>query len=198
MKNITLLLAGIFAFCSFSLVPGWELKKNENGIKVFTRDKAGSPLKEYKATVTVNAPMGEVLGKIKDVPSYINWQYPCKEAKIVQTISDNEFISYTLNEAPWPISDRDVIVRSKFFHNEDQTVTMTMDALSENLVEPREGIVRITKMVGKWTFTPVEGGTKVMMQVHADPAGSIPKWLANSSVVDSPFRTLTNLKAMME
>lgn len=199
MKYLTLTLIFLMTFCSFSFAPGWELKKNENGIKVFTRVKEGSPLKEYKATVTINATMDAVLSVIKDVPGYVNWQYPCKEAKIVKQISDNEFISYTLNEAPWPIYDRDVVVRSVFHQQDDQTVMMTMDAIAEEgFVEPVNGVVRITKMVGKWWFKPVTDGIEITMQVHADPAGSIPKWLANSSVVDSPFRTLTNLKTLME
>ncbi len=198
MKNLTLLLLCCLTFSSFILDPGWELQKNENGIKVFTRDKEGSPLKEYKASVIIKASMEEILTVIKDVPGYVNWQNPCKEAKVVESISENEFISYTLNEAPWPISDRDCVVRSTFFYDSDEAVRMTLVAISEGLVGQVDGVVRITNMTGQWWFTQKPDGIEVIMQIHADPAGSIPKWLANSSVVDSPFKTLTNLKEMME
>jgi len=199
MKNLTLFLSFCLIITSFSFAPGWELKKDENGIQVFTRVKEGSPLKEYKATVTVNATMEEVLTVIKDVPNYVNWQYATTQSEIVQRISDDEFISYTLNDAPWPISDREVLIKAKFNYHNDETISLTMHAITDNdLKQPTKDVVRITQMIAKWLLTPTANGIEVMTQVHADPAGSIPKWLANSYVVDSPFKTLTNLKVLME
>jgi len=36
--------------------------------------------------------------------------------------------------------------------------------------------------------------TSVTYQVHADPGGAIPVWLANATAVDTPYDTLKNLR----
>ncbi|MNO08734.1 hypothetical protein D3C81_2315520 [compost metagenome] len=51
-------------------------------------------------------------------------------------------------------------------------------------------------MDGLWKLVPKGAGeVEVTYQVHTEPGGSVPSWLANSFVVDAPFNTL---KAMRE
>ena len=40
--------------------------------------------------------------------------------------------------------------------------------------------------------------TEVTYQVHTEPGGSVPSWLANSFVVDAPFNTLSGLRTLAE
>ena len=40
--------------------------------------------------------------------------------------------------------------------------------------------------------------TEVTYQVHTEPGGSVPSWLANKFVVEAPFNTLKALKAAAE
>ena len=35
-------------------------------------------------------------------------------------------------------------------------------------------------------------------EVHTEPGGSVPSWLANSFVVDAPLQTLQGLRAKVE
>jgi len=50
-----------------------------------------------------------------------------------------------------------------------------------------------------WIFENLDTKkTKVTYQMHAEPGGSLPAWLINSSVVDPPYKTLINLKAYTE
>lgn len=52
---------------------------------------------------------------------------------------------------------------------------------------------------GFWRFIPEkEGRIKVIYQIHADPGGDIPSWLANAVAVDSPFNTLKNMLKMLK
>ena len=52
--------------------------------------------------------------------------------------------------------------------------------------------------VCSWTVTPeAEGRTRVVFEMHLEPGGGIPAWLANSRVVDSPFETLKNLRGII-
>ena len=54
-------------------------------------------------------------------------------------------------------------------------------------------------MSGFWSFTPVDNGKiLVRYQVHAEPGGSLPSWLANSVVVDTPYYTMANMVEMLK
>ncbi|MGH8352275.1 MAG: START domain-containing protein, partial [Pseudomonas sp.] len=52
---------------------------------------------------------------------------------------------------------------------------------------------------GLWKLVPMGGGeVEVTYQVHSEPGGSVPSWLANSFVVDAPYNTLAALRARAE
>jgi hypothetical protein len=61
----------------------------------------------------------------------------------------------------------------------------------------REGVVRIIEAYGFWHFKPLENGlTEITYQLHANPNGSIPAWLANKTVVNTPFDAIKGLCTM--
>ncbi len=59
--------------------------------------------------------------------------------------------------------------------------------------------MRVTQVDGFWKFTPKGAGQiEVTYQVHTEPGGDVPSWLANKFVVDAPFNTLKALKERAE
>lgn len=42
------------------------------------------------------------------------------------------------------------------------------------------------------------GGVNVTYQMHISPGGSIPNWLANQTVVDTPYGTLKALRSYLQ
>ena len=48
--------------------------------------------------------------------------------------------------------------------------------------------------IRKW----MPDGVRVSYQMHASPGGSIPNWLANQTVVDTPFGTLNALRSHLQ
>jgi len=48
-------------------------------------------------------------------------------------------------------------------------------------------------------MNPQPGGeVEVVYQVHTEPGGSVPSWLANKFVVEAPLNTLRNLRERAE
>lgn len=62
----------------------------------------------------------------------------------------------------------------------------------------REGKVRIPKAEGQWKLVPNADGVNVTYQMHASPGGSIPNWLANQMVVDTPYGTLKASRSYLQ
>jgi hypothetical protein len=62
-----------------------------------------------------------------------------------------------------------------------------------------KGYVRVAQVEGFWKLVPKGADqTEVTYQVHTEPGGSVPSWLANKFVVEAPFNTLKALKAAAE
>ena len=77
----------------------------------------------------------------------------------------------------------------------DGSVTRVLEGGPAYLPEAA-GYVRVAEVSGFWKLEPKGvGEVEVTYQLHTEPGGSVPSWLANSFVVDAPFNTL---KAMRE
>lgn len=193
------LFASLFTILSFSLInpnsqgaETWQLRKNESGIKIYTRSVPGSDLDEFKGTCTLNASPQTLVELVTKVKSFTEWVPSCIEAKLLDQ-NKNQQIHYTRMEAPFPVSDRDSFYRY-VTETKGKDRRVTIEALPEYGPQ-KEDAVRMTMVKGFWYFKDLGNGqSAVTYQVHADPGGSIPAWLANSEVVDNPFETLQNLQ----
>lgn len=177
-----------------SFAADWELKKNEDGIIVYTREIANSDFLEYKGIATVNASRRKVAEVILRISDYINWFPDCLDSKRLSYPDKNEVLVYYKIDSPWPVKDRDAVVHLYINDEPDKNKT-TIDFKAEpNSLEKYPGVVRVPKSSGYWKLESINNQTKVTYQNHADPGGSVPAWVVNMFVVDAPFKTLLAIK----
>ncbi|MCC5814052.1 MAG: START domain-containing protein [Leptospira sp.] len=177
----------------------WKSAKNKNGIQVFTRSVEGSSLKEFMGKATVNASTEKIVALIKNTASYTSWLHDCKEAKMLDEKNRLEWYIYLRNGAPWPVSDRDVVVQAKMTEAKDGKIVISMKNSPTPNVPNKSGVVRIPSLKGYWKITPMEDGkSEVIYQAHTDPGGNIPEVAANIVVVDIPYNSLFNMKKKLE
>ena len=185
------------AFVTPNDVADWTLKKDKNGVKVYTRPVEGSSLKEFKGMVNIRTTAEAAKTLLLDLPSYPEWQHNCSKSSVLHKNNKNDIYGATLTDAPWPVQDREAIVRTQVVEK-DGSILLNMTA-TPDYIKPTKGVVRIPKMTGFWKITPRQNGmVEVIQQVHAGPGGRIPDWLANSAVVDTPYQTLVNMKRKLE
>lgn len=189
--------------CSLILIPStfsqdWYLAKNKAGVKVYTRKKVGWDLKEFKAIVYINSNVESVEAALRDAKNRSKWMYNTHDAKDVKVVSKDLFYAYSRIAVSWPVSDRDNVTRYKFKRISDKEIYVYFKNV-DGIVAEKSGIVRIKKMEGFWHFKDVGNGKiKVTQQAVAEAGGSIPAWLANSGVIDSPYYTLYEMKKYVE
>ena len=187
----------LFSFNAFaeSKDTEWELEKSKEsiGLNIYTRYVKGSDLKAFKAEMTVKQPIGAVFAVLADHDNSCNWIANCAEYQMFEQ-SEGANYSYMINEAPWPVTNRDAIVRSVVSQSSDSyEVMITLEGMPKYLPKTEDNI-RIPKMDGFWKLIPVdEETTTVIYQVHAEPGGGLPSWLSNSVVVDTPYDTMRGL-----
>jgi hypothetical protein len=177
----------------------WTLKKNEDGIKVYTRLPEGSSLDEVRATVRVKTTLSAFTALLKDVPGYKDWAYNCVEAKIIKVVCDTAQCYYTQTDLPWPVSNRDLIFRSSLKQDSITLIIKTNSVCVPDMLEENEGIVRIRSGSTSWTLTPLSRGfVDVDYFASIDPGGTVPAWLINSTIDMGPYNTLKNVRKLLE
>ena len=202
MNRLTsLLLTTVLIFLSFSS-NAWTLDKQEDGISVYTKTKNNSDFKAFRGEVVVESNIETILGVINDVESMENWLHECSKSQILERKSANEVIVYQETNAPWPVSDRSFILKMTTERSDEGkqakilfTAIIESDSDDTSKVN-NEDCVRVTELEGKWLLKQVsDTSVHILYETSADPAGSIPAWLANAFVVDQPFNTLKNLRS---
>jgi len=174
----------------------WSLAKDAEGIKVYVRNVEGSPLREFRGETQLKATPGDVVKVLRDADGFSKWM-PDVAASNLLKVTDTEQFHYLDNKAPWPVSNRDGVYHFTYSKSGDGTVTIRVEAVPD-YTPLRPGKVRIPQANGHWKLVPSADGVNVTYQMHASPGGSIPNWLANQTVVDTPYGTLKALRAYLQ
>jgi hypothetical protein len=195
------LVIGLFLNVSnelFAKIPGdslkWELRKDKDGIQVYTREHESSGILEYKAISVIDADLDQLIEIINDVDDYPSWTANCKTAEIYEVIDDSTRIEYLTTAVPWPLADRDVVLKYMAIKHTEDYYEAILSAEPEAVPE-QDKYVRITISEGSWIFRKInEEQVEIFHQFYSDPGDGIPKWIVNMFIVSGPYKTLLNLK----
>ncbi len=174
----------------------WKLSKSKDGIKVYTRTSKESVVKEFKAMTTVKLSLDQVTELFENVSDYHKWMANVSTCKLIQSINENETLVYYTSELPWPINDRDMVVRIEKYESEDGSLCFYMSC-EDDVLEEYDDYLRIKLANGVWEFTPnTDSSIEITYQFLGDPGGNLPAWVLNLFIVDGPFETLENIREM--
>ena len=104
-------------------------------------------------------------------------------------------IHYITIKAPWPVNDRDAIYEANTTFSQDGKHARVKLSPRGDYAQENKNYIRVHNGSGFWQLDEVSPGTvQVVYQFHADPAGEIPAWIANSVIVINPLKTLESLR----
>jgi ribosome-associated toxin RatA of RatAB toxin-antitoxin module len=136
----------------------------------------------------------DVVKFLTDFDNYPNWFPRCKKARIVARLNENEFIAYLVFNAPWPVADRDCVIRVKVEKDEKTGVVILTETSEPKCVARQAECIRIEQLVSVWKMVPKDGGTEITNEYASNPGGNIPDWLINTQSVENPMVTFENLQ----
>ncbi len=168
----------------------WKLTKNKNGIKIYTRHSTESPIKEVKGVMTIKTSLASVIALVKDAKNQHNWVYLNKVAYLLKE-SDFEWLYYNESDAPWPVTNRDIVTHAKLIQNpRTYAIRINTKGIPDYIPE-KKGIVRIKKLNSSWDFIPgKEGYVQVIFRLFIDLGGNLPAWAVNLAVDTGPYNTM--------
>jgi hypothetical protein len=198
MTTRLLFLVLIGCIYSSSFAQDCTLKKVKDGISVYTCKAKDSKLKSIRAELTLpGKTLHELMTLLDDINDYKNWQYNMIESSVLKRINDHEVIYRTVVEAPWPASDRELIVRKRVeLDPVAQVLTIVVEDTDYDYPEDSD-LVRVPYQVATWKVTAVNGDLKVVYTLSVDPGGSMPAWIINLGIAEGPFHSFGKLKEKM-
>jgi hypothetical protein len=184
---------------SFSLAAqAWEFKKEKDGIKIYTCKETGKSLKSYKGVTDIQSPAEKIFTLLEDVYHTDWWDKSITQIKVLRYEKNKMAQYYLVYDLPWPVTDRDLCVDVKVTIDPVSGVSKIIAVPLPGVVPEHPDMVRIKEYRQTWTVKPVgKDLAHVELEGYVDPAGSIPDWLSNMLIVDSPLDVINGVKQRM-
>ncbi len=191
MKGLVIVLLFAVSFAS-----DWTLEIEEQGVRVFTKAVEGEPIKATRAIADFDADPERLLEILSDPSQSMKWMDRVSLSKMVRKINENSFIVYNQISLPWPMDDRDLVVKVDVKREGEKIIMSMKNAPSE--YPQQEGIIRMPKYTGTWVLEPLPGGRSlVTSESFSTVGGSIPNWLLGGAV-ESAKETMVNLREYLD
>lgn len=178
---------------------GWELKKDKDGIRIYSRAVEGWEIHETRGVAHIPGRLSSAVAVIDDVPALHDLADVVAHAEVRTRESPTRYQFYSLIKMPWPVSDRDLLNQREIAQDGSTLAVTITDEATAGAPPPGKGVVRIVRSHQEWRLTPAaDGGIDVQIQMLSDPAGPIPAAIINAMSVGTPFDTLTNLRSLVQ
>lgn len=185
----------LFATAHAKPIDNAKLSINKQNIKVWTYQDSANPVFLYQAETHFDVPIEKATALILDVEQAPKWVPYMGSVKVLsRDDSKGEFLLYMVLDFPFPLKDRDLVVKGKMSKDAQGIIHIQNKAVNQGYpVNPN--YVRLTRYEGDWTFQKL-GKHKVKVSTYgfADPEGSIPLSAVNLFVEQQPYQMLLKMK----
>ena len=178
---------------------GWVRMRTEDGIVVSRKDIPGSPFLAFRGEGDVDEPLLLVGSVLVDIARDREWIDSLVESKVLRTVSETEYITYSHIGTPITMSDRDFVTDVTLgVEPTEKRLEINMHSVSDPTA-PRTRYVRGELMRSSFTLTSIDNGrrTHVVAEIHCDPKGSVAAWIVNKFQNDWGYNTIRSLRAQV-
>jgi hypothetical protein len=201
MKKIFCIPALLFILCSMKgkSQENWVLKKDKNGIQVFTRKAADIQFDELKVECTLDGRVSQLAAVVLDINNHTKWVYKSTSCYLVKATSATDLFFYNVTECPWPLDNRDAVVHLTL-SQDAKTKIMTIEVKNvDGLLPVKQNLVRVKYSNVVWKVEPLsDRSMHVEYTIRVDPGGSIPAWVVNLFATKGPYETFMRLREMVK
>ena len=191
----------LLALTASAAEPGeWRVvERTSEGYEVALRDVPGRDLPALRGRGTLHGDVLHVLAILLDAARAPEWAEGASRTKILQREGPVPIVIHTVTELRWPVSDRDVVTRSRLTSDRDAGIyRLEMHATPDALAR-HDGTVRISHADTHFVLKRKgKDETWIEYMVDVDPAGHLPTWLVRWAAQSVPEKTLSSLQEQIE
>jgi hypothetical protein len=172
----------------------WELRRNENGITIYSRRSANGKIVELHLQCQFNATPQQLVAQILNISHYSDWVYGNKRSEVIKKVSGQDLIYFTEAHLLWPVQDRDLVLD---LNTSPATATAPLTITVKSIpgyLPLKKHFIRVPYSLAVWKVTPIPGNKiAIDYTFNLDPGGSIPGWLVNLTIATGPYKSFTML-----
>lgn len=195
MKPLFIFLMSALFFVSDNK---WDLAKDKNGIKVYTRKKTGRDYKEFKAVTNYKCTKDKIQAEFVNIESMSQWYDMVEKVELLKKLSESEAIYKLYFDFPSFTTDRYSTVKAGLSRDKVTGDISVYSKYIEFQHKKEADRILIKDIQTSWTIKGPDNNLSIEHQGYLDPSGSIPMWIFNSGLSDGPYKTLLNLKKRVE
>ena len=191
---LVLLLAGLPSTVCADDSEGWQERGGRDGVKLSSRDRAGSKIREIRAVADVDAPPERVLAVLADIERYPQFMPPTEQAKLLRR--EGEAAVYYMEINPPVVARRDYCFKVEFEHRPDGVLRSHWQVEPKGCLPERRGIVRVQSTDGEWILEPRDGGKKThaRYRCHIEVGGQVTAWMVNQGSINQLPDVINSLR----
>ena len=178
---------------------GWSQINQKNGVVVWQKTIPGSRMMAFRGLKRLKVPIAKVAYVLTnaDVEQKKRWIDMVKDFRVVEKITPQINISYSSYDLPFPLDDRDFVIKStQIADRANRRLTIELKSV-EHAQYPaiRSAGVRAQLFASSFILQDAGAeGTDVTCEIHTDPMGWLPAWVVNVINRNWPVNTLSRLE----
>jgi hypothetical protein len=176
----------------------WKLIKEKDQVKIFSMEAKGFDVIAFRSVGTLNAPIDQVMELLRRVEISTEWMPRLQEKYVIRDVSDYEAVTYSINDLPWPFTDREMVLNNRLVvHKQTNNMVVEIFSVEDEKAKRREKSIRAQVYLGQtWLKAISDKQTEVEVVILIDPKGKIPKWLVNLLQKNMPYKLLKGIERM--
>ena len=176
----------------------WKFIKERDGIRIYTRNEENNPVKSYRGEMDLKTDMTKVSKIIGSIESFDWWEEDISEIKVLDYAREKYIKYYLVYDVPWPLADRDLCVEALITNDTVTGRRMVRATPMPGVIPEKPEMVRITNYWQQWVMEPKENGIiHFTLEGSVDPAGSIPTWIINMVIADTPLNIMRKVQEQL-
>jgi hypothetical protein len=161
----------------------WKLASESGGVTIYSRPRAGSSLKEFKAVGLIDAPTPVVWNVTSDHDAYTTFMPYTVECRVLKREQQSFFLYQRLS--PGFVRDRDYtlhVFEQTWRTNGGTAYSTRWEVANQAGPPPRKGVLRVERCDGSWIIEPESSNkTRATYLIFTDTGGILPAWVANAA-----------------
>jgi len=170
---------------------------NSNGLKIETKTDSSTGNIIVRSTGTLSVPVAHVFKMIVDANIRRQWDTVFRDFSVIQNISAEEDFAHWWLHAPWPVSNRDFVVRRRFKNNVGGfDYVIIVNSESHNSKPVTSSYVRAAMINAVTVLRQVNSSTTEMIGIsQVNLNGNVPQWLVNQNAAGGAKDFYANIQS---
>ena len=131
---------------------------------------------EVEVIGEIPGPVEEVRATLMDLEGLGRWFPNTTEWDVLER-SETEALVYGRLSLPWPLDDRDYVVRYVWADEEDEGFWLEAEAVQGRGPPPPDDVERVDEMRTLWELAPLGSHTRVRYVYTGSAGGFLPDWV---------------------